>query len=321
MSVTYKLEIGLVSLLLGILFGQLEAGCPNAQMGMDDLPPMVILDKLPSEKQQTQRQFRSLGTEEKTSSWRNVWKSPTWDMVQFHHNVFIRRSWSGQEPKLIKRSTILCNIWNITNNYVLATGEDDAKGSMSELYQWLNPVKKGSEEWNQETPHGKPLQVVVTQHIDSDSRGLHKSPRLEALSWGRKDAGSLPDVQLPNRCKQSKYQSKFEQEQVVFSICLISHASLELGELPGKDALRWMCPDEFLHHGNPILYGSGVAGVVGKHTGSSIWCTPQQPPERFLKATRKHRNQLVTIECAEHKNPLMAALKREVPWLCIDSTP
>ena len=63
MSVTYKLEIGLVSLLLGILFGQLEAGCPNAQMGMDDLPPMVILDKLPSEKQQTQRQFRSLGTE------------------------------------------------------------------------------------------------------------------------------------------------------------------------------------------------------------------------------------------------------------------
>lgn len=254
-------------------------------------------------------------------SWRNVWKSPTWDMVQFHWNVFIRRSWSGQEPKLIKRSTILCNIWNITNNYVLATGEDDAKGSMSELYQWLNPVKKGSEDWNQEPPHGKPLQVVVTQHIDSDSRGLQKSPRLEALSWGRKDACSLPDVQLPNRCKQSKYQSKFEQEQMLFSICLISHASLELGELRGKDALRWMCPDEFLHHGNPILYGSGVAGVVGKHTGSSIWCTPQQPPEHFLIATRKHRNQLVTIECAEHKNPLMAALTREFPWLYIDSTP
>ena len=72
MSVTDNFKIAMVSLFLGILFGQLEAGCPNAQMSMDDLPPMVILDKLPSEKQQTQRQFRSPGTEEKTISYRDV---------------------------------------------------------------------------------------------------------------------------------------------------------------------------------------------------------------------------------------------------------
>eukprot|EP00435_Cladocopium_sp_Y103_P016764 s1248_g4.t1 len=41
------------------------------EMGMDDLPPMVILDKLPSEKQQAQRQFRSPGTDEK-SGWRHL---------------------------------------------------------------------------------------------------------------------------------------------------------------------------------------------------------------------------------------------------------
>ena len=104
---------------------------------------------------------------------------------------------------------------------------------------------------------GKPQGVLTSQH-STDTAGDFSNQGWRHLAEAgkiRKD-GELWDVQLPNRCKQSKHQLKFEADGI-FSLFDLK-CVLGVGRTARKRCVARMCPDEFLHHGNPIRYGSRV---------------------------------------------------------------